>query len=161
MPNLIGKIGEFFGGQVGEILDKGAGIVDRFVRTADEKAEAKLEWERLKGEMNLKAQQLAHQVQTEFNQRIKDLEGTASDLIAAGVFGKVVLFMRGAQRPIWGYGVMYLDYMVFSGNWLVQDEQLKATFWVINLLVLGFLFGERAVKNVAPMIKDIIQKKTS
>lgn len=163
MPKLIGKIGgkiaEVFGGQVGEFLDKGAGIVDRFVRTADEKAEFRKDWERLKAEASLKTQALAHEVQTEFNNRIKELEGTASDLIAAGLLGKIVLFMRGAQRPLWGYGVMYLDYMIFSKAWMIEDEQIKATFWVINLLVLGFLFGERAVKNVGPIIKDVMKKK--
>jgi hypothetical protein len=30
---------------------------------------------------------------------------------------------------------------------------------VINLLVLGFLFGERAIQNVAPLISDLMSRK--
>ena len=81
----------------------------------------------------------------------------------AGWLGRIVIFLRGAQRPIWGYFVLVMDIMVFSGRWnLVKlAEQTKtasmvdiqSAFWIINFLVLGFLFGERAVKNVMPLLQ--------
>jgi hypothetical protein len=96
----------------------------------------------------------------EHNQKIKDLEGTAKDLEGFGLVGKLIIFLRGLQRPLWGYCVMYLDFMVFSGKWDVKgDEQMMSAFWVINLLVLGFLFGERAVKNVMPIVANYFGKK--
>ena len=53
-----------------------------------------------------------------------------------------------------------MNYMVFSKTWdLSSNQQLESAFWIINFLVLGFLFGERAVKNVAPMVNDMIAKR--
>lgn len=95
------------------------------------------------------------------NQRIAEQEGTASDLKQLPIVGRLVLFLRGMQRPLWGFFVMYLDYEWFSnpsmkliGDKLVQtfSEQQQTALIVINLLVLGFLFGERTVKNLEPLI---------
>ncbi len=118
--------------------------------------------------------QIAQEEQEQFNTRIKEMEGTAADLKNMGFPGKIIIFMRGAQRPIWGYGVLWMDFMVFSGKWNLSqiNEQfnqqvagagadiipnmavnLQDAFWIINLLVLGFLFGERAVKNVLPLMQ--------
>jgi hypothetical protein len=87
----------------------------------------------------------------EFNKRISDLEGTASDLKSIPIIGPILLFLRGAQRPFWGFATIYLDYQVFSKGWnLDPGSQAGSAFYVINLLVLGFLFGERAIQNVLP-----------
>ena len=91
--------------------------------------------------------------------RIGQLEGTASDLKAVPVLGPAMLFMRGAQRPVIGYAMMYLDYMVFSGAWTVKEGPMMNLFFLMNALVLAFLFGERAIKNVAPMIGDMLQAR--
>lgn len=94
------------------------------------------------------------------NDRIALYEGTASDLKSIPVLGAVMLFLRGAARPIIEYSCIFMDYEVFSGAWIMQPgSQMAAAFYVINLLVLGFLFGERAVKNVAPFITDMIAAK--
>lgn len=104
---------------------------------------------------------LAQAEQIEFNQRIKDLEGTAADLNNSGWPGRVIIFLRGAQRPIWGFVVLWLDIKVFSGAWILQSStsvtslnpgfDMQSAFWIINVLVLGFLFGERAVLNILPI----------
>lgn len=90
------------------------------------------------------------------NERIKVYEGTASDLAAIPILGAVMLFLRGAQRPIIGYATIWLDYQVFSGVWKLEAGPQESSFWIINFLVLGFLFGERALKNVAPLISEIM-----
>lgn len=134
--------------------------VDRFVQTKEEKAEFKMLIQQAAHKQEMALQEIAFRQDQEFNQRIKDLEGTSSDLRQAGIFGRFVLFLRGLQRPLWGYGVLALDFYVFSGRWHVpQGSQLESILWVVNFLVLGFLFGERAVQNVAPLIKEIIAKK--
>lgn len=92
-------------------------------------------------------------------ERIADLEGTAADLKAVPYFGQVILFARGAQRPLIGYGVMALDYMVFSAAWNLKEGVMQNLFFFINVLVLAFLFGERAVKNIAPLITDMLAAK--
>lgn len=92
-------------------------------------------------------------------ERISQLEGTAADLRGMPILGTFILFLRGAQRPVWGFGVIAMDFMVFSGKWpLPPDTATESAFWIINLLVLGFLFGERAVKNVAPLVGQYFGK---
>jgi len=99
---------------------------------------------------------LANQADLEFNQRIKDLEGSAADLTKIPILGNIVIFLRGAQRPVWGFITIILDYMIFSGAWtLPEGSTLENCFFAINILVLGFLFGERAVKNVLPLFERL------
>lgn len=90
------------------------------------------------------------------NERIASLEGTASDLKAVPVLGAAMLFLRGAQRPCWGLGTLWIDYQVFTGSVIVTDPNLTSAFWTINALVLGFLFGERAVMNVLPLVQQML-----
>lgn len=122
-----------------------------------------------KAELTQKANELAlaqekqaadalKEAETALTDRISKLEGTASDLLALPVVGRVILFLRGAQRPIWGYATMYCDFMWFSGQWPAMTDQQQSCLWVVNLLVLGFLFGERAVKNVTPLIAQYFGK---
>ncbi len=135
-------------------------LIDRFVTTGAEKQQIKTELMDLKHRHEMEAVKLSLAAEQEFNQRVKELEGTAKDLHQSGWLGKVVLFMRGAQRPLWGYFVSYMEYMVFAGNWSLKgNEKLESAFWIINFLVLGFLFGERAVKNVAPLVSEMMGKK--
>lgn len=97
--------------------------------------------------------------EAEFNNRIRDLEGTAKDLAAIPVLGPVMLFLRGCQRPIFGIFTLVMDYLVFSGSWTIAEgSRLESAFFAINLLVLGFLFGERAVRNVLPLLERYMGK---
>lgn len=91
-------------------------------------------------------------------ERVTLLEGSAQDLRAIPIVGPITLFLRGLQRPLWGYGTMYADCMWFMGRWQMNDQQ-ESALWVINFLVLGFLFGERAVQNVAPLITEMMSKR--
>lgn len=91
-------------------------------------------------------------------ERITLTEGSAQDLRAMPVVGPLVLFLRGLQRPVWGYATLYGDAMWFMGRWQLSEQQ-ESALWVINFLVLGFLFGERAVQNVAPLIADVMSRR--
>ncbi|MCT4586805.1 MAG: hypothetical protein N4A71_03225 [Carboxylicivirga sp.] len=135
-------------------------LIDRFVTTGTEKEQLKAELMETRHQHEMEAMKLSLEAEQTFNQRVKELEGTASDLKQSGWLGRIVLFIRGAQRPLWGFFVGYMDYMVFAGNWsLSGNEKLESAFWIINFLVLGFLFGERAVKNVAPLVREMLLKK--
>lgn len=94
------------------------------------------------------------EVESEFNQRIKDMEGTTSDLKSLPVIGRLIIFLRGCLRPAFGFSTLIWDYQIFSGAWQLQDEITKNAFFLINALVLVFLFGERAFKNIAPIISN-------
>ena len=96
--------------------------------------------------------------ETRLTDRIAMTEGSAQDLRALPVIGPLVLFLRGLQRPVWGYATLYGDAMWFMGRWQLNAQQ-ESALWVINFLVLGFLFGERAVQNVAPLIAELMKSK--
>ena len=155
-----------------KIVDALAGMLPDTMSDA-EKANATVKVQQAAHKHTVDLLDAAKEQEAEFSKRIGELEGTAKDLLAAGRLGRAVLFLRGLQRPLWGYAVLVLDFMVFSGNWDVKlhDKVVKANdaadavvsagldiemvFWTINLLVLGFLFGERAVKNVLPMVREM------
>jgi hypothetical protein len=102
---------------------------------------------------------LAHEERAQFNEQIKSHEGTAKDLQQFGWIGKLIVFLRGCQRPVWGYLTLYMDIMWFSGKWSGLTQQQESALWVVNILVLGFLFGERAIKNVMPVITEMMKQK--
>lgn len=170
--SILGKIINFISGGVGgKIVDA---VAAHFPPSMSEKEreEMKLVVAQASRQYETELLRIAQQEQEEFNSRIKEMEGTASDLNNASWPGRVVLFMRGAQRPIWGFAVLLMDFMVFSGKWnlvgqtavtsgaaagVASNFDLQSAFWVINFLVLGFLFGERAMRNVMPFFKGQFQ----
>lgn len=177
---IFGKILDFVSGGVGKtIVDT---VTARFPARMSEQERRELEAAIVEAtrQYELELIRLANEQEKEFNERIRDLEGTASDLTQAGWPGRVVLFLRGLQRPTWGFAVLYMDLMVFSGAWNITGSggapdatateairanaailDLQSAFWVINLLVLGFLFGERAIKNAMPFFRGRFQSRAA
>jgi hypothetical protein len=147
------------GGLGGKIVDT---IKDYFPPNLSpaEKAALEISIKESAHRIELEVEELAIKADQEFNTRIKEMEGTAGDLQHFGFLGTLIVFLRGALRPIWGYLVIYMDIMVFSKAWHIEDDSMmEMAFLVINILVLGFLFGERAVKNVMPIITTYQESK--
>ena len=126
--------------------------------------------EEQKANIQLAAQQIELQRTIEFsraqndaektlNERIAMYEGSAADLKGIPILGPLMLFLRGSQRVCWGFAAIYLDFMVFSNTWNIEKEIIANAFWVLNFLVLGFLFGERAVTNIMPFLTNFMQAK--
>lgn len=159
--NILSTIIDKFGGG---IIQGGFDIVKAYFppsMTDKEKGDAQLAYERFVHEKQKEASTDALEADKEFNQRVKDMEGTAQDLMALPVVGRLIIFIRGAQRPVWGCFTLYADYMVFSKAWdLSGNPELGSMLFLINALTLSFLFGERAVKNLLPFLKDFVGKKT-
>lgn len=165
--SFLAKITDVVGGSLfGSVKEL---ITDYF--PPDMSPEKKAELQQKIDEMEFKKQmailEAAADAEKTLNQRIAEQEGTASDLKQLPIVGRIVLFLRGMQRPMWGFFVMCLDYEWFSnpstkllGDKLVQtfSEQQQTALIVINLLVLGFLFGERTVKNLEPLIIKVFGK---
>lgn len=124
-----------------------------------EKAELSFRIQTATDQKALKVQELNNKAQAEFNRRIAELEGTAKDLKSIPLLGPIMLFLRGCQRPVWGYSTLYIDFKVFSGAWVGLTDTQESALWIINFLVLAFLFGERAMKNVTPLVERIIKTK--
>lgn len=155
---FLKAIGGFLSGGTGKaIIDM---VKGKFPPNMSEAEQAALEQEIIAAanERDYKLLELAGQQDEAFNRRIADLEGTASDLKSIPILGPIIIFLRGLQRPAWGFATLLGDYWWFMGKFDPLTEQMESALWVINLLVLGFLFGERAVKNLAPIIEKVFAK---
>lgn len=119
----------------------------------------------------------AHLETIEFNNQLKATEGTASDLLQAGLPGRILLFIRGSQRIIYNIAILVIDIIwlftdkihlttmqipdpSYPGKLLtVADPITSAKLTVLvtlNLLAMSFLYGERAFKNLTPMITTVV-----
>ncbi|MBS2212488.1 hypothetical protein KEM09_13815 [Carboxylicivirga mesophila] len=133
-------------------------LVDEFTASDAEKEKMKRLLSEAIYEQELEDQLKECEAKEELLERIRELEGTTADLKQAGWWGRFILFLRGAQRPIWGFAVLILDILVFTCptlHGLLKNPDLMTVFKVINFLVLGFLFGERALKNVIPLVSQM------
>jgi hypothetical protein len=115
-------------------------------------------------EFKLKAEALTNEAEEEFNKRVRDLEGTTADLKTIPIFGTLIIFIRGALRPTWCVATMYIDFMLLAGKWqvtkLYTDNGITPEGFmviIINALVLGFIFGERTLRNIVPALMPIIE----
>lgn len=157
--SLIDKVASLFGG----------GLVDSVLKTVEkylppdmspsEKALMELELQRMAFEKQKQADAMMADAERRVTERISLLEGTATDLRSIPFVGHIMLFIRGAQRPLWGFTTMWADGMWFSGEWGELSQQQESALWLINMLVLSFLFGERAVANLAPVISDMMSRR--
>lgn len=154
--SVLQKLGDIVGGS----LFKEAKEIVMAYWPPEVPPEKKLELQARLNEIELtKARQIDQamaEAEARITERIALTEGSAQDLRAIPIIGPVVLFLRGLQRPVWGYATLFGDAMWFMGKWQLSEQQ-ESALWVINFLVLGFLFGERAVQNVAPLIAEIMQ----
>jgi hypothetical protein len=156
--SLLTKITDFVGGSLFKEIKEGVMSYFPPDMSPQQKAEVELNVERLLMEKQAKANEFLRQSATQLDKRIAEQEGTAGDLKTIPILGHIVLFARGAQRPIWGFATLWMDTKWFFGNYTF-DEQQQTALIVINTLVLGFLFGERAVQNLTPMIVQVFAKK--
>ncbi len=106
MPNIFQKI---FSGGAGEIVDKVAGAVDRFVQTKEEKDAVNLEIRKVVSE-ELKAMEVEHTKQLEVYQREMDSARNREIQIAtadkAPLINKIV-------TPLLALGVILLTFILF------------------------------------------------
>ncbi|AWX99511.1 hypothetical protein A8139_05530 [Marinomonas primoryensis] len=125
----------------------------------EQKADLALKTKQLEANIQQQMDDAAITAEEVLTNRIAQLEGTASDLKGIPFVGPLVLFLRGLQRPLWGYATLFMDYMWFS-EWTTLTSKQESALMAINILVLGFLFGERAIKNVMPLITKLFEAKT-
>lgn len=152
----MSKIGGFIksifsadGGIIGSVKD----LADEFIHTKEEKNEFNLKMQEFVYRKQADAIEKSIEIEKGFNERTIKLEGTASELKGFGWLGKIIVFLRASFRPLFSYGVGFTAIMVFMGYYkLPEDESIKKLFNLICGIVIVFYFGERAVKNVIPLI---------
>ena len=118
-----------------------------------EKSDLQLKIQAAENAKDIETLKLFNEGDRDFNTRIIAMEGAAEDLKSVPYLGAFIILLRGTQRPLWGFCTLYMDLMVFSKTWIIPKESMEGTaFLAINLLVLTFLFGERAVKTILPIV---------
>lgn len=106
MPNIFQKI---FSGSAGEIVDKVAGAVDRFVQTKEEKDAVNLEIRKVVSE-ELKAMEAEHTKQLEVYQ--KEMDSARNREIQVATSEKAPLINK-IVTPIIAMGVILLTFILF------------------------------------------------
>lgn len=106
MPNIFQKI---FSGGAGEIVDKVAGAVDRFVQTKEEKDAVNLELRKIVSE-ELKAMEAEHTKQLEVYQ--KEMESARNREIQIATAEKAPLLNK-IVTPIIAMSVIILTFILF------------------------------------------------
>ncbi len=82
-----------------------------------------------------------------------------TDFIGVPFLGRFVLFIRASMRSIWSIAILWTDMKVFSGSWTLEaGTQVESAFWIVNLLVLGFWFGEKAISAILPLYQAKVGK---
>ena len=153
--SFLSSVTDFVGGGLfKEIKD---GIMSYFPPDVSpiQKAEFELRMQEMLAKKEATANKMLNEASGQLNDRIREQEGTAADLKTIPYIGGLIIFMRGMQRPLWGYATLYMDWMWFSGGFPELNEQQQTALIVINVLVLGFLFGERTMQNLTPLILKV------
>lgn len=152
---ILNKLTDFVGGSLFKEIKEGVMAYFPPDMTPQEKAKAALDVDKFLHKKSMETMGLLTEAAVQLDRRIEKQEGTAKDLKALPVVGRLILFLRGCQRPIWGFFTMYLDFIWLTAAGSGYTDQQGVALIVINLLVLGFLFGERTVKNLEPLISKV------
>lgn len=174
VPSIIGlfkgKGAEKRASDVIDIAKKVTGIEDpqRAIDAISENPELALQLKSATMDYLIANREIDLKEQVEHNRHVAEMEGTARDLLAVPVLGHIMIFLRGSQRVLWGFGALYITLMSLAGGWsftktvigaqgeavVITDTQKMLLVIILDLLVLSVLFGERALKNVLPIAID-------
>lgn len=149
--SILSKLTDFVGGSLFKEIKEGVMSYFPPDMTPQQKAEAERDIQTFLHEKEKEANRQLNEAANQLDKRISEQEGTAKDLKTIPILGSLIIFLRGVQRPLWGFATLYMDNKWFFGNGTFTEQQQTAMI-VINVLVLGFLFGERTIKNLEPLI---------
>ena len=155
--SILSKLTDFVGGSLFKEIKEGVMSYFPPDMTPQQKADAELKLQEFLHQKQIDANNILNESANQLNQRINEQEGTAKDLKTIPILGSIIIFLRGVQRPLWGFATLYMDNKWFFGNGTFTEQQQTAMI-VINILVLGFLFGERTIKNLEPLIIKVFGK---
>lgn len=128
------------------VLNLGKTFLDKFVADKDQKIKLSQEFEMFAITEATKADGI-------FREFILQYEGAAKDV------PKPVILFRSLIRPIFTIAVGYFDYIFFTGNTTSWAPEAIGLLKAVNVIVLAFWFGERAVKN-SGIIELLLARKS-
>jgi len=97
--------------------------------------------EALKKEMQIFAITEARKSDGEFRKFVLDYEGAAKDV------PQFVVVVRALIRPAFTILLAYLDWLFFTGTTAEWPPDAISLLKAVNIIVLGFWFGERALQR--------------
>lgn len=151
--SILAKVTNFLGGSLFKEIKEGVMAYLPPDLSPTQKAEMEFKMQTLLASKELEVNKQLNEASAQLDKRIAEQEGTAKDLLALPILGRLILFLRGLQRPVWGFAALYMDYTwFFNDSSLVFSQKQETAMILINVLVLGFLFGERTIKNLSPLI---------
>ncbi|MBI9080272.1 MAG: hypothetical protein JEY79_11105 [Pseudodesulfovibrio sp.] len=161
---FVSKVADFFGGGVVKtIADTVKGYFPPSM-SDKEKSELSARISKAEHEHERALMALAVKADQEVTKRAAALEGTAKDLKSIPIIGPIIIFIRGCLRPSFGVFTLFTDWQIFSGSWSVKMTTATGSYTAegalilaLNILVLGFLFGERTVKNLMPLFTRLME----
>lgn len=156
--SILGRLTSFVGGSLFKEIKQAVKEYFPPDLTPLQKAELENKMAEFLHNKELEANRILNDAAAQLDKRISEQEGTAQDLKSLPIVGRLVLFLRGLQRPVWGFFTMWLDFHWFT-TVTAYTEQQQTALIVINVLVLGFLFGERTLKNLEPLIVKVFGGK--
>lgn len=156
---ILSKVSDFVGGGLFKEIKEGIMAYFPPDMTPQQKLEMEMKIETMLADKRIEANRVLNEAATQLDKRISEQEGTAKDLLAMPILGRLVLFLRGVQRPLWGFATLIMDFKWFFGVYTFSDQQNTGLI-IINVLVLGFLFGERTIKNLEPLIMKVFGAKS-
>jgi ABC-type siderophore export system fused ATPase/permease subunit len=128
MPNIFQKI---FSGGAGDLVDKVAGAVDRFVQTKEEKAEAQIELQKV---INSHLEVMEQEATKQLEIQQKEMESARNREIQIAVADKAPLLNK-IVTPILALSVIALTFALF---YILMFKQVGAEKDII-IYVLGVL----------------------
>lgn len=141
MPNIFQKI---FSGGAGEIVDKVAGAVDRFIQTKEEKDAVNLEIRKVVSE-ELKAMEQEHTKQLEIFQ--KEMDSARNREIQVATSEKAPLINK-IVTPLLALGVILLTFILFYVLMFKQvGNEKDIIIYVLGVLsaistqIISYYFG--------------------
>jgi len=127
------------------VINLGKTFLDKFVADKDQKI-------KLTHDFELFALQEATKQDGIFREFVLKYEGAAKDV------PKIVVLFRSLIRPLFTCAVGYFDYIFFTGNTTTWAPEAIGLLKAVNVIVLIFWFGERAVTN-SGIIEKLIGRK--
>ena len=122
------------------LLDK---VFDKVLPSDMDKATA----EKIRAEAKSQLIDSSLREEGKFRKFIIAYEGQASDL------HPLMAAFRASLRPVISYAIYGTDvYLVLTG------QQVPEAMWTLTLIITAFWFGERAVRGVAPALRDMLGK---
>lgn len=159
MKEIIGKV---LGVLSGGITDRALDIIEKQFPGKlgpQEKAQLTLELKNLDHERELAAERAGQEAMEALNRRIADYEGTAKEIKDMWLIGPVIILLRSMFRPVASYATIWMDFSYFTKDGAGWPEGSAGLLLAINLIVLGFWFGERTIKNLMPLFLAWLDKR--